>query len=78
MNCFFGAYSDTDNDTVNHWFPTYVQWRKLVNVRNPSNYWVTLDEHADSINDGYFIIPPVTAAVSGAIPRLPITTGPVA
>ena len=37
MNCFFGAYSDTDNDTVNHWFPTYVQWRKLTNVRNPAN-----------------------------------------
>lgn len=55
MNCFFGAYSDTDNDTVNHWFPTYVQWRKLTNVRNPANYWVTIDEHADSINDGFFM-----------------------
>ena len=34
---------------------SYKQFMKTTDVPNPSNTWVTLDEHPDSINDGYFI-----------------------
>ncbi len=31
------------------------QWLKQTDIPEPTKYFVTLDEHADSINDGYFI-----------------------
>ena len=34
--------------------PGYRQFNKTTDFRNPSNIYVTLDEHPDSINDGYF------------------------
>ena len=58
MNCFFGLFSPTDINTrqgVNWGFPEYMQFLKLTNVPQPTKTWVTLDEHPDSINDGYFI-----------------------
>ena len=59
MNAFFGAYDEqkTGNWTLgkNNFFPTFRQWLKLSSVPRPSNYFVTLDEHPDSINDGYFL-----------------------
>jgi prepilin-type N-terminal cleavage/methylation domain-containing protein/prepilin-type processing-associated H-X9-DG protein len=31
------------------------QWLKQTHIPEPARYFVTIDEHADSINDGYFI-----------------------
>jgi prepilin-type N-terminal cleavage/methylation domain-containing protein/prepilin-type processing-associated H-X9-DG protein len=67
MNAFFGPYSTTASDPwgsgKNEWCPTYCQWLKLSTVPRPSNYFVTIDEHPDSINDGYFINNPNTTGI---------------
>ncbi len=58
MNCFFGLFSPTDANTrggKNWGFPEYRQYLKLSDVGNVAKTWVTIDEQADSINDGYFI-----------------------
>jgi len=59
MNAFFGPYSRVTSDPwakgENVHFPNYRQWLKLPQVPRPSNYWVTLDEHPDSVNDAYFL-----------------------
>ena len=34
-------------------YPTYRQFLKAGNIPNPSGLFVTLDEHPDSINDGF-------------------------
>ena len=75
MNALFGLSSDTNdggsdgNSYAGHaWFdPTYVQFLKQTDVRQPSDTWVTLDEQGDSINDGFFICGP-TATEWGDIP----------
>jgi prepilin-type N-terminal cleavage/methylation domain-containing protein len=62
MNAFFGAYNQQNSGNAavgkNTWFPNYRQWLKLSTVTRPVNYWVTIDEQADSINDGYFLNSP--------------------
>jgi prepilin-type N-terminal cleavage/methylation domain-containing protein/prepilin-type processing-associated H-X9-DG protein len=59
MNAFFGPYNENTRDTwaqgKNNFFSSYPQWLKLATVPRPANYWVVLDEHPDSINDGYFL-----------------------
>jgi len=35
--------------------PNYQQYLKASQIRQPSNIYVFLDEHPDSINDGYFL-----------------------
>jgi len=52
---------------MNSFFPQYRQFMKLSDVPKPAMTWVTLDEHADSINDGYFIVP-MNATQWGDIP----------
>jgi len=65
MNCLFGLYSDeVSGDTGSegadstpqgiHHGGTYIQFLKTTTVPKPVNTWVHLDEHPDSINDGYF------------------------
>ena len=39
------------------WGGKYRQWLKIGHIPNPAMTWVTLDEHPDSINDGFFIVP---------------------
>jgi prepilin-type N-terminal cleavage/methylation domain-containing protein/prepilin-type processing-associated H-X9-DG protein len=34
----------------------YVTFRKLVEIPNPANTWVFIEEREDSINDGYFAV----------------------
>ena len=60
MNAFFGPYSP--NPSGQNWpkgrnehFTGYRQWLKMSTVPTPAKFWVTLDEHPDSINDGYFL-----------------------
>lgn len=69
MNAFFGPYSTTLNDTwasgVNEHFNNYRQWLKLSLISKPANFFVTLDEHPDSINDAYFLNNPASATQWG-------------
>ncbi len=55
MNAYFGPYNPTWTSTGNNFFSTYRQFLKATDVPNPANFFVTLDEHPDSINDGYFL-----------------------
>jgi prepilin-type N-terminal cleavage/methylation domain-containing protein/prepilin-type processing-associated H-X9-DG protein len=71
MNAFFGAYDDnvlsTENwvNGKNNFFPNFRQWLKLSTVPRPAVFWVTIDEHPDSINDGYFLNNPSGATQWG-------------
>jgi len=60
MNAFFGPYSTSKADNwargVNEHIPSYRQWIRLSQMSRPANYWVTIDEHPDSINDSFFIV----------------------
>jgi prepilin-type N-terminal cleavage/methylation domain-containing protein/prepilin-type processing-associated H-X9-DG protein len=47
-----GALSDTGQNRNN---PEYVQFFKLSTIKEPSEIFVFLDEHPDSIDDGYFV-----------------------
>jgi prepilin-type N-terminal cleavage/methylation domain-containing protein/prepilin-type processing-associated H-X9-DG protein len=61
MNGFFGAYRPTGPvGPGNNWHPDYRQFLKGTDIRNPSNLFVTLDEHPDSINDGFYETDPHT------------------
>ena len=58
MNSIFGLFSRTDFNTthgVNWGFSQYKQYLKQTQVPRPAKTWLFLDEHPDSINDGYFI-----------------------
>ena len=55
MNVYFGPYNPTWTGTGNNFFPSYRQFLKASDVPNPVNFFVTLDEHPDSINDAYFL-----------------------
>lgn len=54
MSCYMGAYSPASTDNANEFWTSYAQFWKYKSIRNPSQLYVTLDEHPDSINDGYF------------------------
>ena len=56
MNAYFGPYNPTWIPTAgNQFFPAYRQFVKLNSVPVPSDMFVFIDEHPDSINDGYII-----------------------
>jgi len=54
MNCFFGPSTPTWANAGNEFYTGYRQFLKGSLIPNPANLYVTLDEHPDSINDGYF------------------------
>jgi prepilin-type N-terminal cleavage/methylation domain-containing protein/prepilin-type processing-associated H-X9-DG protein len=61
MNSIFGRFSTGSDDTargLNWGFPQYKQYLKQVQVPRPAKTWLVIDEHPDSINDGYFITNP--------------------
>src|SRR5215471_16105023 len=61
MNGFFGVYRpDVPSPAANNWYSDYRQFLKSGDVSNPSQLFVTLDEHPDSINDGFFGTDPHT------------------
>ena len=70
MNALFGVFSDgdlSDSDETRkgvHWGTagTYVQFLKTTTVPKPANTWLFLDEHPDSINDGFFDDDPANTA----------------
>jgi len=54
MNMFFGVNNPgIPSPSVNQTFPTYSQFIKAGSIPNPSGLFVMLDEHPDSINDGF-------------------------
>ena len=58
MNSTFGRFSDGNDSTAqgkNWGFPQYKQFLKYTEVLRPAKTWLFIDEHPDSINDGYFI-----------------------
>ena len=55
MNAMVGNAGDLSSSGVNQNNPDYVQFFKLAAIPHPSEIFVFLDEHPDSINDGYFI-----------------------
>jgi hypothetical protein len=54
MNAFFGASTPIWNSDGNEFYPRYRQFLKIGGVPVPANMYVMLEEHPDSINDGYF------------------------
>jgi prepilin-type N-terminal cleavage/methylation domain-containing protein/prepilin-type processing-associated H-X9-DG protein len=58
MNMFFGA--NKPGATDNSAFPTYRQFLKAGSIPTPAGFFVTLDEHPDSINDGFLQTDPHT------------------
>jgi prepilin-type N-terminal cleavage/methylation domain-containing protein len=72
MNSFFGPYNSNPAGAWaqgrNAFLPDYRQWLKLSTVGQPAKFFVTLDEHPDGINDGYFLNNPVGATLWGDTP----------
>jgi len=61
MNMFFGVNNPgLPNSTANGAFPTFRQFLKASSIPNPSQLFVILDEHPDSINDGFLQTDPHT------------------
>jgi len=74
MNGFFGVYSpDVPNPAGNNNYPTYRQFLKAGSIPNPSGLFVTLDEHPDSINDGFLQANPHTDTAPSKWDDLPAT-----
>jgi prepilin-type N-terminal cleavage/methylation domain-containing protein/prepilin-type processing-associated H-X9-DG protein len=58
MNSVFGRFSMGNDPTAggrNWGFQQYKQYLKQAQVLKPAKTWLFVDEHPDSINDGYFI-----------------------
>lgn len=55
MNAFFGRPTQGFSGGASPIDGTSRQFLKSSDVPNPANTWVTLDEHPDSINDGWFV-----------------------
>jgi prepilin-type N-terminal cleavage/methylation domain-containing protein/prepilin-type processing-associated H-X9-DG protein len=51
MNAMVG----NPGELTNQFNPTYVQFYKISEMPNPSDMFVFLDEHCDTINDGFFV-----------------------
>ena len=67
MNSIFGRFQsvapgDPTALGFNWGFGEYRQYLKQSQVPKPAKTWLMLDEHADSINDGYFINSPTASA----------------
>jgi prepilin-type processing-associated H-X9-DG protein len=70
MNAFFGPDLPGNGNWQsgrNDWgAPSYRQWLKIGEVPRPSQFFVLLDEHPDSINDGMFFMRDPASATSWA------------
>jgi prepilin-type N-terminal cleavage/methylation domain-containing protein/prepilin-type processing-associated H-X9-DG protein len=61
MNMFFGVNNPgIPNPPVNNAFPDYRQFVKSGSIPKPGDLFVILDEHPDSINDGFLQTDPHT------------------
>jgi prepilin-type N-terminal cleavage/methylation domain-containing protein/prepilin-type processing-associated H-X9-DG protein len=55
MNAMVGDAGELSQQGFNLNNPEYVQFFKLSSIPRPASIFVFLDEHPDSINDGYFL-----------------------
>ena len=55
MNAMIGDAGDLSREGYNLNNPAYVQFFKFSAIPHPAQIFVFLDEHPDSINDGYFL-----------------------
>ena len=62
MNSIFGRFSTGADPTarginkgVDWGFPAYRQFLKQADVPRPAKTWLMVDEHPDSINDGFYV-----------------------
>jgi prepilin-type N-terminal cleavage/methylation domain-containing protein/prepilin-type processing-associated H-X9-DG protein len=55
MNAMVGNAGDFSTNGFNVNNPEYTQFFKATQIKQPSEIFVFLDEHPDSINDGYFL-----------------------
>ena len=55
MNAMVGDAGEASRYGYNRNNPDYAQFFALSSIPRPANIFVFLDEHPDSINDGYFI-----------------------
>ncbi len=66
MNCYMGPDSPAGlwQQGQNDFHPAYRQWIKLTQIAQASQRFVTIEEHADSINDGWLDNLPAVGSVS--------------
>ena len=55
MNAMIGDAGELTEYGVNENNPHYVQFFRITDIPQPSEIFVFVEEHPDSINDGYFI-----------------------
>ena len=58
MNALFGRSDNNPTSLIpKSWVDggMWVQYLKMAQIREPANVWLTVDEHADGINDAFFI-----------------------
>ena len=68
MNAFLEGYGFTSSPSgKSNWYPAYRCYNKQSDIINPSpsDLWVMVDEHPDSINDGWLIVDPDTTSSWG-------------
>jgi prepilin-type N-terminal cleavage/methylation domain-containing protein/prepilin-type processing-associated H-X9-DG protein len=58
MNAMVGNAGDLSLTGTNQNNPHYKQFFMLTEIADPASIFVFLDEHPDSINDGYFLVTP--------------------
>jgi prepilin-type processing-associated H-X9-DG protein len=75
MSSFFGRFSagepgDYTASGVNQFnnAPPFRQWLKVGTVTKPSWFFLMLDEHPDSINDGYYDVGTIPSTYNGTTP----------
>ena len=58
MNAYMGGNLNTSDNVSKPLFNKFFDFQKITAINNPSpsSAWVFTDEHADSINDGFFIV----------------------
>jgi prepilin-type N-terminal cleavage/methylation domain-containing protein/prepilin-type processing-associated H-X9-DG protein len=57
MNGFVGDRNSDGTTGKNDWYPSYMQYIKMSSLTRPgpTETWLLVDEHPDSINDGWLI-----------------------
>jgi prepilin-type N-terminal cleavage/methylation domain-containing protein/prepilin-type processing-associated H-X9-DG protein len=72
MNGFLEGYGFSRAARSSGWFPAYLCYNRMADIESsepgPAKLWVTVDEHADSINDAWLITDPTTGAGWGDRP----------
>ena len=64
MNAMVGNAGELSNGGVNRNNPDYVQFFTVTSIPRPTAIFVFLDEHPDSIDDGYFLNKYITPGAS--------------